>query len=42
VHDGRIESSTFGGVASSLQWTDGVGTGSNGCGDRFSLLAWRH
>jgi hypothetical protein len=41
VHDGRTESSTSGDAASSLQWADGVVTGSNRCGDHFSSSAWR-
>jgi hypothetical protein len=40
MHDGRTESLTFGGATSLLQWTDGAGTGSNGCGDCVSLSAW--
>jgi hypothetical protein len=40
VHDSRTKSSTFGCVVSLLQWMDGAGTGSNGCGDCVSLSAW--
>jgi hypothetical protein len=40
MHDGRTESSTFSGAASLLQWMDGAGTGSNGCGDCVSSSAW--
>jgi hypothetical protein len=40
MHNGRTESLTFGGAVSSLQWTDGARTSSNGCGDRFSSSTW--
>jgi hypothetical protein len=31
----------LGGVASLPHWTNGAGTGSNGCGDNFLSSAWR-
>jgi hypothetical protein len=40
MHDGRTESSTFGGATSLLQWTDGARTGSNGCSDCVPSSAW--